>query len=298
MKTISALFILFSFTAWAQKVSIKTVEAKKNERVSLLIGSKIEMSADGKRTIPSAQFLGRMVMQDGRAQEFLVLDESHKRVLLIDYKNIEMKSGKTKSQAILSPIDQVGGTCAAYAFMHFWQQMYWSGFKGTKDFDFMMSDERERLKLFEESLGRYYMDRRVTANSLMSSYGKRFGFRCKSYKFDNAKKAADYVFEKTSKGRPVVIEFNIGGDDMVDSDYVLQDYESRKKMDPRLWIPQQKGQKLSSGHSIVGAAAFVSNGKRKILVLDSNWTEPRVWDLDSYIGPKTLMNELGFYSCN
>jgi hypothetical protein len=256
------------------------------------------MSTEGKKSVTDAQFLGRMVYQDGSSDEFLVLDEAQKRVLLVDYKNIEMKSGKTKAQAILSPIDQVGGTCAAYAFMHFWQQMYWSGFKGTKDFDQMMSDERERLKLFEESLGRYYMDRRVTANSLMSSYGKRFGFKCKSYKFDNAKKAADYVFEKTSEGKPVVIEFNIGGEDMVESDYVLQDYESRKKMDPRLWIPQQLKQKMSSGHSIVGAAAFTSKGKRKILVLDSNWTEPRVWDLDSYIGPKTVMNELGFYSCN
>jgi hypothetical protein len=298
MKIFSLLIILFSFSAWAQKVVIKPLEAKKNERASLLIGSKVEMSGEGKKTITSAQFLGRMVMQDGRSEEFLILDESQKRVLLVDYKNIQMKSGKTKSQAILSPIDQVGGTCAAYAFMHFWQQMYWSGFKGTKDFDFMMRDERERLKLFEESLGRYYLDRRVTANSLMTSYGKRFGFKCKSYKFSDAKKAADYIFEKTSEGKPVVIEFDIGGEDMVESDYVLQDYESRKKLDPRLWIPQAKGQKLSSGHSIVGAAGFVSKGKRKILVLDSNWTEPRVWDLDSYVGNKTIMETMGFYSCN
>lgn len=294
MKFVSAFLFLLSFSAFAQKVVIKHASSKG----TLLIGAKVEMSAEGKKNITNAQFLGRMVMQDGSSDEFLILDEDQKKVLLIDYKNIEMRSGKTKAQAILSPIDQVGGTCAAYAFMHFWQQMYWSGFKGTKDFDTMMSDERERLKLFEESLGRYYMDRRVTANSLMSSYGKRFGFKCKSYKFSDAKKAADYVFEKTSEGKPVVIEFNIGGEDMVESDYVLQDYESRKKMDPRLWIPQQLKQKLSSGHSIVGAAAFTSQGKRKILVLDSNWTEPRVWDLDSYIGAKTVMDELGFYSCN
>lgn len=298
MKFCSLFILLISFNTFAQKVIVTPLEIKRNERSTLVIGSKVSVQFENQKTSGPMTFLGRMVLQGGQSEEFLLLDETKTKISLVDYKNIEMKSGKSKAQAILSPIDQVGGTCAAYAFMHFWQQMYWSGFKGTVEFSQMMSDERERLKLFEESLGRYYMDRRVTANSLMSSYGKRFGFKCKSSFFDSAKKAADFVFNKTSEGKPVVIEFNIGGEDMVSSSYVLQDYETKKRMDPRLWIPQRIGQKLSSGHSIVAAASFVAKGRRKILVLDSNWTEPRVWDLDTYIGSKTVMDELGFYSCN
>ncbi len=295
MKLLLFFTLLFSYSVWAQKIVVTPLETLKTAKGALAIGSKMYLQFAGKKQ--EMTFLGRMVHQDGTAEDFLFLDEQKTRVYLIDYKNIEMKSGKSKAQAILRPMDQFGGTCAAYSFIHFWQQMYWADYKGTAEFDHMMSDERERLKLLEESLGRYYLDRRGTTNSIMTSYGKRFGFKCKSSHFTDPKKAADFVFQKAKDGKPVIVDFNLGPD-MVTSSYELQDYETKKLMDPRLWIPRTKSQKNAGGHSIAAAAAFVAKGRRKLLVLDSDWSEPRVWDLDSYIGAKTIVEEMGFYSCN
>jgi hypothetical protein len=52
-------------------------------------------------------------------------------------------------------------------------------------------------------------------------------------------------------------------------------------------LPHKVGQRANNGHAIVAASAFVAKGRRKVLELDSDWSEPRVWDLDKYLGSKT-----------
>ena len=69
-------------------------------------------------------------------------------------------------------------------------------------------------------------------------------------------------------------------------------------MDTRLWIPRKIGERNGGGHAIVAAAAFTSMGRRKVLVLDSNWSEPRVWDLDKYLGQKAAISEMVFHHCD
>lgn len=295
MKTFLFLSLL-SFSVFAQEVNVKVISAVKSANYDLGIGSKVELDFKTKNEKKPATFLGRMVDQENKTIEFLFLDEKKTRISMIDPENIA-GFRKSRSQAIISPIDQVGSTCAAYGFFHFWNQMNAVGFKGSEALPTTMESDRKRLQFIEEAIDLYYIQNKINITTLMKNYGKRFGFVCKNNPFTDSKKAAEFLFNKASEGKPILIDFNIGSD-MVSSTYEVNDFETPVSRDPRLWVPRKVGQRASSGHVIVAAAAFISKGKKKILVLDSNWTEPRVWDLERYITSKAAVKEMGFHTCN
>ena len=290
------VLFLISFSALAQEVNVKVLSRIKHGHFDLGIGSQVELDFKTSRQVKKAIFLGRMINQDGETIEFLFLDEVKTRIMMFDPDNI---SGfrKSTSQAIISPIDQVGSTCTAYGFFHFWEQMYEAGFKGNAELASTMEPDRRRMQFLEEAIDLYYIQNKINITSHMKNYGKRFGFKCKNNSFKDPSLAADFIFKITSEGRPVLIDFNIGSD-MVASSYEINDYETPVGRDPRLWIPRRVGERMSSGHVIVAAAAFISKGRKKVLVLDSNWTEPRVWDLKKYVSSKTAVKEMGFHTCN
>ncbi len=291
-------FVLFliSFSALAQEVNVKVLSRIKHSHFDLGIGSLVELDFKTSRQIKKAIFLGRMINQDGETIEFLFLDEMKTRIMMFDPDNV---SGfrKSTSQAIISPIDQVGSTCTAYGFFHFWEQMYEAGFKGSEELASTMESDRRRMQFLEEAIDLYYIQNKFNITSHMKNYGKRYGFKCKNNPFKDPSLAADFIFKTTSEGRPVLIDFNIGSE-MVASSYEINDYENPVGRDPRLWIPRRVGERTSSGHVIVAAAAFISKGRKKVLVLDSNWTEPRVWDLKKYVSSRAAVKEMGFHTCN
>jgi hypothetical protein len=131
----------------------------------------------------------------------------------------------------------------------------------------------------------------------MKRYGDRFGLKCKNNPQKDSLAAAEFLFAKASQGKPILIDFNIGAD-MVASDYEVTDYETPLSRDPWLWIPRKVGERNKGGHVIVAAGAFLSKGKKKLLVLDSNWSEPRVWDLQKYVASKASVKEMGFHTCD
>lgn len=292
----ASLLYLVSALAFAQDVEVKVLSRLKSSMFDLGIGSKVSLDFLSKNETKEAIFLGRMVTQDGKTQEFLFLDEKKTRIMMIDPENLK-GFRKSSAQAILSPIEQLGNTCAAYGFFHYWGQMHEVGFQATPKLASTMESDRNRLQFIEEAIDIYYLQNKINITNVMKMYGKRYGFECRNNPFTDPKKAAEFVYNKTLEGKPVLIDFNIGGD-MVASTYELTDYETPVRRDPRLWIPRKVGQRTSSGHVIVAAAAFTARGRKKVLVLDSNWTEPRVWDLTNYLGSKAAVKEMGFHTCN
>lgn len=292
-----SLFFLafFSLSAFAQEVTVKVLEAKKHANFDIGIGSAVELDFKTTNVKKKAIFLGRMVDQEKKTMEFLFLDENKTRISMIDPENIA-GFRKSRAQAIISPIDQMGSTCAAYGFFHFWNQTYVSNYKSTPDLPATMESDRRRMQFLEEAIDTYYIQNKINITTIMKKYGERFGFKCKNNPFTDAKLASEFLFQTASSGNPVLIDFNIGSD-MVASTYEVTDYETPVSRDPRLWIPRKVGQRASSGHVIVAAGAFISKGKKKLLVLDSNWTEPRVWDLQKYIASKAAVKEMGFHTC-
>lgn len=289
------ILIFFSLTSLAQEVSVSVTSAVKHENFNLGIGSKVTLDFQNKKNKKEYIFLGRMVDQNKKTVEFLFLDEKETRISMIDPQNI-VGFRKSTAQTIIRPIDQTAATCTAYGVFHYWNQIFVSRFKSTSELVTTMESDRKRMKLLEEIIDIYYIQDKINITTLMNKLGKRFGFKCKNNLFTDSKKASDFLFNTALLGKPILIDFNIGPK-MVSSTYELTDYETPLSPDPRLWIPRQVGERNSSGHVIVGAAAFMSKGRKKLLVLDSNWTEPRVWDLEKYIARKAAVKEMGFHTC-
>lgn len=295
MKTL-ILLCLVSFTALSAEVELKVLKALKHSNFDVGIGSRVELDFINRNQQKEAIFLGRMINQENENVEFLFLDEKKTRILMISPESLG-GIRKSRTQPVISPIEQMGSTCAAYGFFHFWNQSYISGFQSLPVLRETMNSDRKRMQFLEEAIDLYYLQNKTNITTLMKNYGKRFGFRCKNNPQTNSKKAAEFLFQKASEGRPILVDFNIGSD-MVSSTYELTDYETPVSRDPRLWIPRKVGQRNSSGHVIVVAGAFFSKNRKKLLVLDSNWTEPRVWDLGRYIQTKAAVKEMGFHTCD
>lgn len=289
------LLAFYSAAAFSAEVRVKIISAVKHANFDLGIGSKVELEFKTMNVKKQAIFLGRMVDQENKTVEFLFLDEKKTRISMIDPGNIE-GFRKSRAQAVISPIDQMGSTCAAYGFFHFWNQMNAVGFQGTEELPLTFESDRRRLQFIEEAIDLYYLQNKINITTLMKNYGKRFGFKCKNNPQTDSRRAAEFLFNKGLEGKPILIDFNIGSD-MVASTYEVTDFENPVSRDPRLWVPRKVGERNSSGHVIVAAGSFISKGKKKLLVLDSNWTEPRVWDLERYIASKAAVKEMGFHTC-
>jgi hypothetical protein len=293
------LFLFFlSHVALAEEIKLKVVSAIRSAAYDLGVGSKVKLEFIQRNEIHSAIFVGKMTGHPKYGEELLFLNENDSRIMMIDSKSVRSLSvAKTRMQNLISTIDQAGETCAAYALYHFWLQTAAVGFIGNGELLTVASKEHSRMKLLEESITRYYMGRSFSIKPIMKNFGDRFGFKCREKIFENASRAIDYIYNHTLTGKSVIMEFFIGPK-MVISDLALIDYETNVEMDPRLWIPRKMGERNAGGHAIVASAAFTLNGKKKIMVLDSNWNEPRVWDLESYLGGKTALDEMIFHSCD
>lgn len=287
---------LFSFQTVQAQVQIQIEKRIRLGNVALGVGSHVKMQFTSKRATADGLFLGRVVESDGQSDELLFLDTHKTRAYLIDRTQVRFAPQAGKMQVVLRPMPQQGNSCAAYAFTHFWQQFALAGVGGNMDLAAMMSSERTRLQFFEENMSRYYLDNRINVVSIMKDFGKRFGVRCQTKVFSNGDLAADFIFENSRQGYPVLIDFFIGPN-MVTSTYETVDFEKPGPVDSRLWVPRRRGERNSGGHMIVAAAAFEVRGRRKVVVVDSNWDQPRIWDVDRYLGGKTAVKEMTFSTC-
>lgn len=298
MKLTLGLFLfVVMHSAFAEQVKLKVITAVKDVHYDLGIGSKVELTFVEKNEKKEYLFMGKMLGHPDLGEEILFLDEKDTRIFMIDAESMSTTFLKSRIQNIISPIDQSGETCAAYALFHYWQQTDAVGFKGNEQLGPVFSKERSRMKFLEESITRYYLGRSANLKPIMKTFGDRFGFKCKEKIFTETTKAVEYVYNQTATGRPVIMEFYLGKE-MVTSSYEIEDYETNAEMDTRLWIPRKVGERNGGGHAIVAAAAFTSKGRKQVLVLDSNWTEPRVWDLEKYLGEKAAIDEMIFHSCD
>ena len=138
---------------------------------------------------------------------------------------------------------------------------------------------------------------RNSIDGILNGYGKKFGFHCKKYMTDNFEDAKKNIISNLSLGTPVLFSLNIGPN-MAESPFSLQYYDKNKpEMDTRLWIPRKIGERNSGGHSIVAAGFFEYINKTFLVMIDSDWSEPRVWDLELFLNNKTALSEMEFISC-
>lgn len=291
-----AAVLLSGVPAAEAKVKISVTGRLSTPRFGLGIGSKVRLNFGSGRADADGLFLGRVVEANGRSDEFLFLDVQKTRAYLIDRSNTQFSQSPGRTQVILRGMDQWGSTCGAFAMTHFWQQYALVGLPGNENLAIMMSSERDRTKFLEENVSRYYLSRPVEIQSVMATHGKKFGATCRTKSFSVGSVAADFVWKYAKAGIPVIIEFYIGPN-MLNSSYETVDFEKPGTIDSRLWVPRKRGERNAGGHAIVAAAGFVSKGNRKVLIIDSDWDQPRIWDIDRYLGERVAIKSMAFTVC-
>ena len=301
MKNLVILLILASLwmqasLALAAPIQVQVDQAIPHGFEKVGIGSMITLKIPGQTGAHAGLFLGKMMSPDGTLDQYMLADTDKKRVYLVRDQELEMP--KTSLQPILRQYDQVGGTCTGYALDHLMQEMNLNGFIGNGVLKTTLSTEKGRTQLLVDAVNQYYLvtQHKFSINGILAGYGKQFGFKCAKKVFSANDAAIQYV-ESAIKLGPLLLSFNVGPN-MVNSAFSIQDYESPSPLlDNRLWVPRKVGERASGGHSVIAVSEFEANGVKKLLMLDSDWSEPRIWDLNEYLGGKVAIAEMEFYNC-
>ncbi|MBU6153111.1 MAG: hypothetical protein KGP28_02305 [Bdellovibrionales bacterium] len=286
------------------KISVVIDQAVPRAGARVGVGSPLTLRLPGFQSAHSGLFLGQMIKVDGKLDQMILLDSELQKVLFVDRGKVDLN--RNSLQKILRPYPQIDGTCTGYALHHLFAQIGTTGVAGNAQLAATFSTEFGRTQFLVRAINDYYLAtrRRNSILGIMKGYGKEFGLRCQKKIFDDAVSAIRHVQEKTSRGIPILISFFIGPN-MVDSPYSLQNFsddfnanDPRQFLDGRLWIPRKIGERESGGHSVVAVGSFESGGRSQFLMLDSDWSEPRVWDASGYLGGKVDLKNLEFYSCD
>ena len=296
------LSFFLSLFASAQTFAVEPIEVQIDQSVphghfKLGVGSALTLKFPDHKKADAGIFLGRLIEPSGTFSKYMILDTDHNHIYLVDREHLKIDA--PSFQPILRQYDQVGGTCVGYAMDHFFQEMYWAGFSGNGELKKELSSEKGRTQLLVDAINEYYLvtQHRFSILGIMKKFGARFGFKCEKKVFSDSDLATQYLEKSMEQGRPVLIGYNIGPD-MVESSYEISDYENPSPMkDSRIWVPRKVGQRDSGGHAVIAVAAFEANHRKKLLMLDSDWAEPRIWDVEKYMSGKTAMDEIEFYSC-
>lgn len=296
----AALLLLVSFQASAERnISTSVTDGIETGIFPVGIGSHVNLKSEDPKLNGPAIFIGSTVLPDGTNSYQMYLNEKSNKVFYIlpDHFN---RLNPGKQQKVLDSYEQAGGTCSAYAINNFLQQTNLTGFTGTGALEKLVKTEEGRTWLLADAINEYYLtlSHQYSLKGIMNKYGKKFGFKCNKLQTDSFEKASELLLSHVKIGYPVIVSFNIGPK-MVKGPFSLEVYEQKDvKLDERLWIPRRTGERNSGGHSITAVGSFESNNKTYLVMLDSDWSEPRIWDLEEFLGhEKTALEEVEFITC-
>ncbi|HEX7673702.1 MAG TPA: hypothetical protein VF412_06000 [Bdellovibrio sp.] len=297
MKTAVLFACFFSFLGMSSLAAARSLEdaqvvqALPTGDFSVGIGSILKV--DSKPQI----LLGELVNHDGTWNSLMVLDPSSATVSYVQA--TQSPTPPQGLQTVLKLYPQQGGTCTGYALDDYLLQLNLSGFTGSGDLAKDVSTEEGRTGLLADAINQYYLvlQHRFSILGIMNSYGKKYGFSCTKKTFDDLAKAQDYVKTAAQTGSPVLISFNVGMD-MTNGPFKLQKSDSKDAEDIRLWLPRRVGERNGGGHSVVAVGGFSVNQNDYLVMLDSDWDLPRVWDLHEALSDRTAIDEVEFYTCH
>lgn len=294
-----ALGVLFSgFSVWAKPIQVQVTGAHPQGKYELGVGSPITFRLPGKKKIHEGSFVGKLVNPDGTVESAMLVDQDYSKAFYVTQKDLDGLKLDQKAQPVLKLYDQVDNTCTGYAINNYLQQMRWLGFSSPV-LDETLATEKGRAQLLVEAINNYYLavQHHYSIKAIMNGFGKRFGFKCEMKTFSHYFDALMYLNSHLERQVPVMVSFNTGPD-MVSSDIKLYKYPNLKVAeDERLWVPRKKGERNSGGHTIVAVSSFQFRGQEKLIMLDSDWDAPRIWDPEDYLSGKVAIDEIEFYTC-
>lgn len=296
--TLVLIFVnLFSANSFAIDFSIVNKKTITIGKFKVGIGSTLDLYTDRKNLNGEQIFLGNVLRADGSELYKMMFSVKEKKVYYFDSQYF---SNSIDQQTVIDPYIQVGSTCTGYAINGFLHQTNLANVLNSGTLKEELMTEEGRSQLLAHAINEYYLTpaHRYSIRGILDGYGKKYGFKCKMLKTDSFMKAKDFLLNHLKSGLPVVVSYNIGRE-MVNSAFPLEMFEkSNVTIDERLWIPRRIGERNNGGHTIVASGSFEVAGKTFLTMLDSDWSEPRIWDLELYLNhEKTALNEVEFISC-
>lgn len=290
-----AFVLLFQFQTHAADVTLQIENSVSVPNSQLAAGSSVQLQSSKYHLNDDMLFLGEAVLPNTSATYALFLNKKTREILYINADSIQLPN---TAQKILNPYEQAGGTCTGYAIYDFLLQTNLAGFQGNGQLSKRLSDERGRTNLLVDNINEYYLtpQHRYSVQGILNKYGRDLGFSCRTYTTDSFDKAKSRILEQLQKGLPVMIGFNIGPD-MNTSPFALKTLQTNMTLDNRVWTPRKVGERNSGGHTVVAAASFEFENKTYLVMLDSDWSEPRIWDVDSFLGDRTALTEVELTTC-
>lgn len=291
---IYSLFVSLNLLA-AADIQIKIDSAKPIGAFTVGIGSEVTLESTDARVAGPSVFLGKAIHPDGVAAYEIYLNKTEQKIYYIQASHFESTAA---NQTVLNPYEQAGGTCTGYAIYDFLQQTHLSGLKGTGILSSKLSTEKGRTTLLVDNINEYYLtpQHRYSIQGILNKYGKDFGFKCATYKYKTYEKLRERILNQLNAGSPVAISFNLGPD-MYPSPISLNMFDTPERIDSRLWLPRKIGERKSGGHTIILAGSFEFNNKTYLVTIDSDWNEPRIWDMDLSLNSKTAIEEVEVSIC-
>jgi hypothetical protein len=292
------VFLGLALSAFADPIRIRMEEPSAHGNYRIGVGSRISIDLPGRQTLHSGLFLGRLIEPNGTPSSYMFFDQRTHIVYYADRNSVEIHQRNLES--ILKLYEQKGGTCTGYAMSNLLHQMNLAGFQGNGKLKTILSTEQGRTQLLIDAINQYYLvlQHRYSIQGILNQYGREFGFTCQSKVFDTSWEVENFLQEKLPRGIPVLISFS-RGPDMVTSKFRFVDFDHpSRKVDTRLWIPRKIGERNSGGHSVVAVAGFQVEDHIQLLMLDSDWEEPRIWDMNDYLDDRTALKEVTFVTCS
>lgn len=288
--------LLFSSFAVQAEIDVIANRAVKVGRFDLSIGSEVTLKSNDPSIAGRAIFLGLNISPNGEMTNQMYLHLKSSKIVFIDSRDI---ANKQTMQTVLDPFPQAGGTCTGYAMDSFIIQTHLSGFRGIGELEKTMASEDSRTTMLVDLIHEYYLNahRRNSIRGILDGYGKKFGFKCNTFDGSDLAKAKTKILTQLTSGLPVLFSFTLGPN-MVRSPFPLSFYQNTKEdTDDRLWIPRKIGERNAGGHSIVAAGAFSYNQKTYLVMIDSDWSQPRLWDFDAFVNERVALDEIEFTLC-
>jgi hypothetical protein len=302
LRKITILFLLSISIIYIPNLSADTILTKiVNKKIigneTIGIGSTINLSSTDLSLSGESIFLGSAVRTDGQSIFDIYFNKLNLKIEYID--SHRFANRRPNLQKVLDPVPQVGGTCTGYAINNYLNQISLSPFIGNGQLSVKLSTEEGRTELLVDSINRYYLmsSHRYSISGILKGFGIEYGFTCQSLQTNNYEKVKNKILSQLDSGYPVIVAFDFGPE-MAKSPFQMEKVDSPdSELDDRLWIPRKRGERNSGGHTIVAAGSFEFNQKTYLVMVDSDWSEPRVWDMESFLNEKTAIDEIDFVFC-
>ncbi len=264
------------------------------------------------------QFLGRLVKKNGISQDLMFYHPSEKRIYLLNLENLKLVDSEGRKlrhsafQPILDPVEQADEICMGHVGEHLFHQLHLNGHSSewSEKLAKQLADEEKRTLLFGSLSNAYYATPKNNSNFglVMRKKAREFDLDCTTVEMKKPPtkelreaKSAQYISKIKSvldQGYPVAVEYFIGPE-MKNKPIRVVDVDRPTRSDGRLWLPRATGERAYSGHGALIVGYFMPpNGREQFLILDSNWTEPRLFDVEDDVRQRMFSSGMLMHYCH